>query len=229
MNDGHALLLPPLIWKKNPRARRLSLRIDPTRRAVIITLPPGMSKKEGLAFFQTQAHWVIQSLNELPPKAIDSGTLPLEGEITPLLSKPEAKRGVWLDQEGIHISGQTEHHERRLKDFLKALALKRITPPVTFYSQKMGLKHTQLTLRDTKSRWGSCTREGHLMLNWRLLLAPPLIRDYVIIHELAHLRHFHHGPAFWEMVDCYCPRAKSGRIEAERWLKAHGSALLCLI
>ncbi|MDF7673597.1 SprT family zinc-dependent metalloprotease [Acetobacteraceae bacterium ESL0709] len=223
------MFLPPLIWKKNPRAKRLSLRVDPTQRAVVITLPSGASPEQGLAFFQTQSHWISKALSELPPRAIETGQLPLEGHIVRLLRDPNAKGGVWLDQDGIHISGQTEHHERRLKDFLKTLAIRRISPSVTFYSRRMQLSLTRLTFRDTKTRWGSCTKEGHLMLNWRLLLAPAAIRDYVIVHELAHLQHFHHGPSFWALVDRYCPQNIQGRKTAELWLKTNGSTLLSII
>ncbi|QHI95098.1 DUF45 domain-containing protein [Aristophania vespae] len=223
------MLSPPLIWRKNSRARRLSLRVDPAKRAVIITLPPRISKKEGLAFLHSQSLWVRRAFEELPLKALDARSILIEGINIPLFTEPNAKRGVWLDESGIHISGNAEHHERRLKDFLRRLAIERITPFVKIYSQNMALFPSTLALRDVRSRWGSCTRQGRLMLNWRLLLAPANIRDYVIIHELAHLKYFNHGSEFWSLVDQYCPQGKEGRVSAENWLKVHGPVLLSII
>lgn len=223
------MMLPPLIWKKNLRAKRISLRIDPAQRAVIITLPPGITQKAGLSFLHDHTHWISKALADLPPRAMETGFLPVEGHTISLISEPHAQRGVWMDEKGIHISGQKEHHERRLKDFLKILAQKRITESVTSYSHKMSLFPTHVTLRDTKTRWGSCTKQGHMMLSWRLLLAPSAIRDYVIVHELAHLRYFHHKPAFWTLVDLYCPQNQQGRVNAEIWLKTHGGSLLSII
>jgi predicted metal-dependent hydrolase len=84
-----------------------------------------------------------------------------------------------------------------------------------------GLRVTRISIRNQRTRWGSCGRDGHITLNWRLVLMPDAVRDYVLIHELMHLRRLDHSPAFWRLVEAACPDYR----DARRWLKAHGPSL----
>ncbi|GBR48584.1 M48 family metallopeptidase [Gluconobacter roseus] len=218
----------PLIWKRSTRAKRITLRIEPVRGEVIITVPDRVSRERALAFVHQQTEWITNALTELPEKqALTNGSqIMIEGHSVAILHEPEARRGCWLDENGLHVSGDASHTTRRIRDFLQAMAKDRLTRTLKIHSDKMDLHPTRLDLRDVRTRWGSCTRQGRIMLSWRLLMAPTGIRDYVIIHELAHLKHFNHGPHFWALVDSFIPDGRTGRLAAERWLRENGTALL---
>ncbi|MDE7540927.1 M48 family metallopeptidase [Gluconobacter sphaericus] len=218
----------PLIWKRSTRARRITLRIEPVRGEVIITVPERMDRGRALAFVHQQTEWITSALDALPEKQplADGSKVMIEGRNIPILHEPMARRGCWLDAEGLHVSGEASHTERRVRDFLQAIAKERLTQTLQTHSTKMNLQPARLDLRDVRTRWGSCTRQGRIMLSWRLLMAPPEIRDYVVIHELAHLKHFNHSPAFWALVDSFIPQGRTGRLAAELWLRENGTALL---
>ncbi|MBF0865524.1 MAG: SprT family zinc-dependent metalloprotease [Gluconobacter potus] len=218
----------PLIWKRSTRARRITLRIEPVRGEVIITVPERISRDRALAFVHQQTEWITNALAALPEKQAlaDGSEVMIEGRSIPILHEPTARRGCWLDAEGLHVSGEATHTERRVRDFLQAMAKERLTQTLQTHSAKMDLHPARLDLRDVRTRWGSCTRQGRIMLSWRLLMAPTEIRDYVVIHELAHLKHFNHGPDFWALVDRFIPQGRTGRLAAERWLRENGTVLL---
>ena len=92
---------------------------------------------------------------------------------------------------------------------------------VQHHAAALGVRARRITLRDQKSRWGSCTSDGNLSFSWRLVLAPPIVLDYVAAHEVAHLSEMNHGPRFWRLVEDVCPRFR----EAEQWLRTEGKAL----
>ncbi|OAG74372.1 metal-dependent hydrolase [Gluconobacter japonicus] len=218
----------PLVWRRSKRARRMTLRIDAMQGSIVLTLPDRTSRKQGLLFLQQHMNWISSSLASLPERPIlaNGHDIMIEGNLVPILHEPTARRGAWLDNDGLHVSGDAEHTERRVRDFLLKLAKDRLSTAVKRQSEKMQLTPSRLDLRDVRTRWGSCTRQGRIMLSWRLLMTPIEIRDYVIIHELAHLRHFDHGADFWALVDHFCSNGRSGRLAAERWLRENGTALL---
>ncbi|GBR69077.1 M48 family metallopeptidase [Gluconobacter kanchanaburiensis] len=218
----------PLIWKRSKRAKRITLRIEPVRGDVIVTLPDHISRDRALAFVHQQAEWITKTLADLQatPELTDGSKVMIEGQSVPILHEPEARRGTWLDEKGLHVSGEASHTARRVRDFLQLLAQERLPRTLALHSEKMNLHPTRLDLRDVRTRWGSCTRAGRIMLSWRLLMAPTNVCDYVIIHELAHLQHFNHGPQFWALVDHFVPNGHRGRLAAERWLRENGTALL---
>ena len=106
--------------------------------------------------------------------------------------------------------------------FLTALARERLGAASDRYAAEIGRKVTRVSLRDTRSRWGSCAPDGRLSFCWRLVLAPPLVVDYVVAHEVAHLCHLDHGPRFWQVVERLTPH----RGEAQLWLRSNGARLL---
>ncbi|QDH15393.1 M48 family peptidase [Oecophyllibacter saccharovorans] len=219
----------PVFWNHSRRARRLSLRVDPTRRGVVITLPQGATRQQGLTFLQTQTEWVLTALAGLPPPAGEGKRLPVDGKDRLVVSCPQARRGVWLEEDRVCVSGAPEHLERRLRDWLKERAARTLPARVRHHAGRHGFTPSTIVLRDVRSRWGSCTRQGRIMLSWRLVFAPPAIQDYVILHELAHLHHFNHGKAFWDLVDQLLPGGPEARKQAEKWLKTHGAALLATL
>ncbi len=167
---GHVL---PVVERLNPRARRLSLRIDGARDAVVLTLPEGVSRRAAEAFLAQHADWAA------------------------------------------------EHLARRLTDHLKAEARAAIKPAARALAARIDRTPGRITIRDQRTRWGSCTAAGGLNFSWRLILCPPEILEYVVAHEVAHLRHMDHSPAFWHTLATLVPNPERSRA----WLRAHGERL----
>ena len=152
------------------------------------------------------------------PLAVAPGlVLPVEGQ--GLTLTPAAVRAARIEGEALLVPAGRP--AAAALAFLKLRARDRLAQRVARHSAALGRPAGKLTLRDTRSRWGSCTASGDLMFNWRLILAPPPILDYVAAHEVAHLAQMNHSPAFWAEVARLFPAHR----EARRWLKAEGAAL----
>ena len=208
---------------RNPRARRVILRLDAASGTALLTLPPGFSNRDALAFLQRNKGWLAQRLQKLP-EAIpfqDGAVLPILGEPHRILHEPGARRGLWREEGHLHVSGRAEHLPRRVRDYLKAEAKQELSVRSHDKAAAIGQRVTRVTLRDTKSRWGSCSHQGALSFSWRLILAPESVLDYVAAHEVAHLVHMDHSPSFWRLVADLHPDPDSARA----WLKRDGSAL----
>lgn len=215
----------PLIWRTSPRARRLSARFDPKKRALIVTCPPQHSRQTALSFLHTQERWILKRFEKLTNQTVhfaNGCTIPIAGSSYVIQHQPHARGGVWIDGTTLHVSGQDEFVARRITDFLKNHARTLLTQELRSAAQAANLYPTKLDIRDTASRWGSCNSAGRIMLSWRLVMAPTPVRHYLIAHELAHLKHMNHSPAFWAYTDSLTPY----RQQAEAWLKQYGAALL---
>ena len=132
---------------------------------------------------------------------------------------------MWIDtnedQRIVRVSGRSEHAPRRLLDYLKREARKTLTARTQELTSRIGLAPKRITVRDTESRWGSCSADRALSFSWRLILAPPFVLDYVVAHEVAHMRHMNHGPRFWNLV-----RELVGDVDSpQAWLSANGPLL----
>jgi len=210
--------------KRHPRARRISLRADPRDGAVVLVLPMRASVDAGLAFARSQAAWIRARLAAAPrPTAFAPGTrLHLQGEAVEIVHDA-ARRGPAL-REGdlLVVGGKPEFVARRVRDFLRAEAGRRLGPLALEKAAALGRTLRALRITDTRSRWGSCARDARIGLSWRLVIAPPRVADYVVAHEVAHLAHHDHSPAFWRVVDTLTEH----RAEAQAWLRANGAALL---
>ena len=121
----------------------------------------------------------------------------------------------------ICVAGERAHIARRVTDFLKREARKDLEAAVARHSKQLGVKPRRIVLRDTVSRWGSCSSTGGLNFSWRLILAPPFVLDYLAAHEVAHIVHMNHSPLFWKLAR----RLHPGTDRAEIWLKVHGASL----
>ncbi len=212
-------------WRRCQRARRVSLRIDPRAGAVVVTLPPRTSREAGLALLRAHSDWVAGRLAELPrPVAFEDGSAVLvAGQPHVIRHAPSARRGVWIEADEIRVSGEARFLARRVGDFLRAEARLRLAAlAARIAAGDAGLLPSRLAIKDTTTRWGSCSSERVVMLSWRLVMAPAPVQHYVVAHELAHLRHLDHGRGFWSLVERLTPH----RLEAEAWLKRHGPALL---
>lgn len=210
-------------WRRSERARRVSLRIDPREARVVVTLPPRAGQAAGVALLRAHADWVARSLARLP------GAIPLEGGGTVTLGGvahlirhvPGARGGAWIEGGVIHVAGGAEHVARRVCDLLRREAGRRLGAQALAKAALAGVVPRRIAIKDTRSRWGSCAADGTLMFSWRLVMAPEHVQDYVVGHEVAHLRHMNHGPRFWSLVEQLTPH----RAAAIAWLAAEGARL----
>lgn len=207
--------------RRSRAARRMSLRVSRLDGRITLTLPPGARLASGRAFAEERAAWLRRHLTGLPePHFVDVGrTLPVEGAATPITRGP---RTEWRADPGeIAVSARTRHVGAAVEAVLKDLARERLVRASDSYAERLGQAYSRLSLRDTRSRWGSCSSNGALMYSWRLVMAPPEVLDYVAAHEVAHLSEMNHGPKFWQTVEHLCPDFATHR----SWLRREGHAL----
>ncbi|WP_239002828.1 M48 family metallopeptidase [Rhodovastum atsumiense] len=202
----------------------MSLRIDPRGGTVVVTLPPRAGRTAGMALLMDHASWVAERLAALPgaiPFA-PGAKVPLHGTEYRIRHVPGRVGGVWVEKEEILVSGEAEFLPRRVADFFRAEARRRMTELVAAKTAIAGVQAHRVTVKDTRSRWGSCAASRNLAFSWRLVMAPPFVQDYVAAHEVAHLRHMNHGPRFWALVEELTPHTNA----AVTWLRAEGPRLL---
>ena len=214
----------PVRWCRSARARRVSLRIDARAGEVVVTLPMRTARRAGMSLLTTHAAWVMQRLSALaPPLPFAPGVeIPLGGRPHVIRHDPAARGGAFLDGATIVVSGAPEFLARRVRDFLRAEAKRRIAALADGHAATLDVKVAAIRLKDTRSRWGSCAPDGTLAFSWRLVMAPHEVLDYVVAHEVAHLRELNHSPRFWAHVR----RLTANRDLAQDWLRDNGPALL---
>lgn len=213
----------PIEVRRHGRARRMSIRLDPGRGAVILTLPPRAKLEAGLRFLEENRQWVIDRIDSIPqPGGLGPGSeIPLRG-VACRIERAERVRGLAWHQDGVlWVGGEAPHLNRRIRDFFKREAHRDFTDLCLPMAQSIGAKVARISIRDGVSRWGSCSPRGVLSFSWRLVMAPPFVAHYLAAHEVAHLRHMNHSPKFWTLVDELTPH----RAQAQAWLKAHGAGL----
>ncbi len=215
-------------WRRSERARRVSLRIDARTGVVVLTVPArsgrAAARGAGMALLTGHAGWVADRLSALPsPVAFAPGAeVTLAGVPHRIRHVPGGRGGAWLEDGTIHVSGEASFLSRRVGDWLRAEARRRLAAMAMDKCAATGLVARRVTVKDTRSRWGSCTPDGTLMFSWRLVMAPELVQDYVVGHEVAHLRHMNHGPQFWSLVAELTPH----KAAAVDWLKGNAAALM---
>jgi len=209
----------PLTLRRSPRARRLSLRISALDGRVTLTLPKSLPEREALDFAAEKEDWIRSHLAKHPEsQVVQAGTsLPIDGAER-LIVVAKGKR-VLLREDEIEVPG--DRPGRVLQRFLRELARDRLAAASDHYAAALGRSYSRITLRDTRSRWGSCTSDGGLMYSWRLILAPPEVLRYVAAHEVAHLAEMNHSPAFWQQVEHLYGDYQAPR----KWLKQQGGGL----
>jgi predicted metal-dependent hydrolase len=215
---------PPVTITLRPsaRARRISLRVSRSDGAVTLSHPSWTSEGEALAFARSKSDWIRRTLETAsPPAALRFGaSLPIAGTLRRI--DPAPGRVPVLTDTTIALPGGEADIPRRLAHLLRLRARDALAAACDRHAAAVGRRYTALVLRDTRSRWGSCSAEGRLMFSWRLAMAPPAVLDYVAAHEVAHLVRMDHSPAFWRVVADLCP--DHARLRA--WLRRDGSALM---
>jgi len=213
----------PLTARVNRRARRLIVTVDAVSGRVIVTAPTKKALPEALDFARTRARWISAQLDD------SAGATPFHhGLVFPLRGAPVSivnigapRAGVRLEGDQLVAGGEARHLNRRVTDWLKSEARKMLTARADFYAGELGKRRGPITIRDTRSRWGSCARDGALSFSWRLILAPPDILDYVAAHECAHLVYLNHSPAYWRVLKGLGIDARAAR----DWFSANGHKL----
>jgi predicted metal-dependent hydrolase len=209
----------------NPRARRLIVKVHPSTGEVSVVAPSRRGLDHALEFARGETEWIARRLAHVPKQvALDVGArLPFRGEEYVIDRGEGGRAPVWLDRaaRAIRVAGHKEHAPRRVLDFLKREARKALDLRALEYAKQIGASPKRITVRDTASRWGSCSTTRALSFSWRLIFAPPFVLDYVVAHEVAHLRQMNHGPRFWGLV-----RELVGDVEKpQAWLSRNGPLL----
>jgi predicted metal-dependent hydrolase len=215
----------PLTIRVSPRARRVGLRIDAALRRVELILPANVPPEFGLRFLRDKRGWIAARLSALPQKVAFA-----EGAIVPILGVPhriqrsfEAEAAPVTIADGeIRVRGDPAHLTRRVRDHLAALARDELALRARPLAAGLGRRVARVSVRDTKSRWGSCSSTGNLSFSWRLIFAPEDVVHYVVAHEVAHLVEMNHGPRFWRLVDSLAP----GHARQRHWLDRHRAELI---
>jgi hypothetical protein len=214
----------PVRWRPSTRARRVSLRICPREGAVVVTLPPRSGRRAGMALIREHEAWVLDRLAALAPQVefAPGAAFLLGGAPHVIRHEPRSRGGAFLDGGHLVVTGAREFLRRRAADFLRAEAKRRIAALAAPHAAALGVKPRAIRMKDTRSRWGSCAPDGTLAFSWRLVMAPEWVTDYVVAHEVAHLRELNHSARFWALVESRTPH----RDAAVDWLRAQGPALL---
>lgn len=218
---GVPLRLP---LRASARARRLCLRADPARGLVEIVVPDGVGRGEVERFVRRHLPWIRSRLAALPPRIPfeDGCDVPYLGVFHAVRHIPALRGDPHRVDGELRVGGGSEFLPRRVRDYLKAEALRELSARSLVKAAALGAKVTRISVRDPRSRWGSCAADGRLSYSWRLIMAPEPVLDYVVAHEIAHLEEMNHSPRFWACVARLTPHVGRHR----DWLKANGAQLL---
>lgn len=213
----------PLRLVRNPQARRYILRLCPDGSARV-TIPRGGSVAAARAFAGRQSAWLerqLQTLRNHPPQStawgIGSEFLFRGERVLIEACGSEGDLHIRFGTEMLCVQASNGDLRAAVEHHLWRLASHELPPRLMDYAAVHRLPVRKVTVRNQRTRWGSCSHRGTISLNWRLIQTPPFVRDYILLHELMHLREMNHSPRFWQQVESVCPYYHV----AERWLKAH--------
>ncbi len=214
--------------RRRATAKRITLRVSNATGEVVLTIPERTDLSTAQRFASSHGDWIATRLARVPERvALQPGAMvPLRG-VPHRVVHWSTVRGITqalqtaTGEPIIAVAGEAAHVARRVRDFLEAEAKRDFAAAVKRHTAQLGVAAKRITVRDTKSRWGSCSAGGALNFSWRLIMAPPFVLDYLAAHEVAHLRELNHSPRFWKLTHQLCPHTE----EAEAWLKTYGSAL----
>ncbi|MCC7305639.1 MAG: M48 family metallopeptidase [Alphaproteobacteria bacterium] len=220
--------LPPYIKvEKSHRAKRLALRLNPKERLFHLVIPRGMSLSKAQAFAEEHDRWMKEKLRDLPRpvRFRDGAVVPVMGRnrtIKIVTNKKLKSTEILLKHNELLVFTNLEEPAQRIVRFLKDLAKKELWELSSEKAARLGRKIKNVSVRDTKSRWGSCAQDGSLCYSWRLIFAPSAAFDYVVAHEVAHLKKLDHSKEFWTV----CRRLSENFLEGQFWMHNHGQELM---
>lgn len=229
INDTAVTLDDPEIsvrLRVSARARRFTLRLEPSGEGAVLTLPPGVAIAQARMFLMRQSDWLARALARHPGRVVvgDGTRLPVAGDEVEIAVVDGPRRAPRLADGRLIVPGPGAHDlpvGPRIAAFLKARARDALVPAARRYAGMLGRQAVAVSLRDTRSRWGSCSARGRLSFSWRLAMAPPEVLDYVAGHEAAHLVEMSHATRYWEVVEQILPDYRRHRA----WLKREGRKL----
>ncbi|WP_372424700.1 M48 family metallopeptidase [Salinarimonas chemoclinalis] len=217
-----------VVLKRSARARRLTLRVSSATGEVVLTIPARTALATAERFARDHAGWIAARVAKLPGRVAfaDGIAVPLRGAPHRIVATGgrRAPARIGRDADGapaIVVPGDAALVGKRVAELLMREARTDLAAAVARHTAVLGIPAKRLTLRDTRSRWGSCSARGHLSFSWRLILAPPFVLDYLAAHEVAHLKEMNHSARFWRLTERLCPRTD----EAEAWLRRNGAGL----
>lgn len=218
--------LVPLRVIVNPRARRISLRLDTAKREAVAVAPSARLLPKAAAFAIDRAGWVAAHLAKLPNMIalVPGAVIPLRGaphKLVMVKGRAPARIEPGSPAQIIVAAPDADTFVSRMRRFLAAEAKKDLIKSVEVHAKTLKVAWKSITVKDTTSRWGSCNSDGALCFSWRVVLAPPHILDYLAAHETAHLRELNHSKRYWAHV----ARCMPDYDKAEAWLRKNGSAL----
>ena len=214
----------PLLMVPHPRARRYLLRLRPDG-TIRVTIPRHGSLSAARDFAARNVGWLEQQFQQLAARPQTPARWNLETEIyfrgERVRLGTEADGSISFGTERLPVSAAAGDLRPAIEKHLRHLAAQELPPRVMELAAAHGVDVARVSVRNQKSRRGSCSRRGTISLNWRLIQSPGFVRDYIILHELAHRRQMNHSEKFWQEVARLCP----DYLAAERWLKQHSSLL----
>lgn len=232
LNCGGVII--PYIIKKSAKAKHI--RITVARNGVVATAPVFMSEKKVIVFVEQKKAWIAKKVDRFAGFTLDSKTrefadgeeLTFQGEKFKLRVVESDKKNTSAQIKGdcltVHINREIPLDIRpteiqsRLVQLYKDLAREAVTERVEFFKQQLDVEYNQIRIKEQRSRWGSCSKKGNLNFNWKLVIAPPDVIDYVVVHEVCHLRHMNHLQDFWRCVETVLPDYR----DSKNWLKENG-------
>lgn len=212
----------PVTIRQHVRAKRLILRIDPRTRGVIVTKPRRVSLRQAQQFVEERKLWIMHQLSRLPDTiSVDAlDTIIILGQRYQI-ERVTSGGVVWMEGDRLFVNGQPDQVAGRIRRFLRQHAKEVLAVRAAHYADRLGVSYEKIVVKDTTSRWGSCSHSGTLSFSWRLIMAPSAVLDYVVAHEVAHLIEMNHSAAFWKLVAGVCPDYR----HAKAWLKQNGETL----
>lgn len=222
----------PFTIRKNARARRVWIKME-DQAGLVLVLPRWASTSRATEFLRRHQDWVLNRLAEREDRLAKAGpplgtgrTVVYRGRPLSLKVRNCACSAPLVEWHRDHLLVQVPRNDESplgpiLEASFRARAKEIFLRRVASLAEQIAVRPKRVEVRDQKTRWGACTGRGTLTFNWRLVLAPPAVLDYVVIHELCHLRHPNHGWRFWELVASFCPSFSAHRA----WLRDHGAFL----
>lgn len=224
---------PRLVYTVNGRAKNISIKMDAAKREMIVTAPSARSLPAARSFARDKADWIAVHLEKLPAAQpfVKNGQILFRGAATQIVSPASRERPKFLPAQTFDsgaiaaprllVPAPAGTLPGRMRRFLIRQAREQLEARTLIHTHKLDLQPANVTVRDTRSRWGSCASSGEISYSWRLICAPDWVLDYVCAHEVAHRIEMNHSRAFWDIVDELVDTAKPGR----KWLRDHGAKL----
>ena len=203
--------------------KRLTLRIDTKKRKAVLTMPYICSKKKAYEFVASKQEWIEEHLAQIPKTKDfeDKENILLFGQPIQICHLQNSLKSAYTENNTLYVGGNIAFLHRRVKDYIKKEAQKRFLKLSRELADKINCKVENVQIKDTKSRWGSCSSLNNINYSWRIALAPDYVINYLIAHEVSHLKHQNHSYTFWRCVKELYPDA----IKGKNWLKENGNKL----